>query len=297
MNAPLSEDFTIVRLFDSADRVLQIADAIENVGRGTVTICRAVVDENLPANEELAAVEAEAIFVGLSLNDVAEKVDSEPSFADTSFSVSIPEATRLLSEQAVVLRALGSATGGGDVDTDTDTEILATIPEQLAVQRHPDVGELDTRVRSALLRAEDTVRIAMPYFDPHHPTVETVQTLPKRGIETKILTRGIDPGTDRYRVLTEMRKTLSKPERRLVDVAELYHRDSSGKQAYATHAKLVVIDEKWCYAGSANFTVTNLTSNFEVGLLTNGPDVSLAAATFDAVFEASRSVGLPDTTP
>ncbi len=290
MNTPLSEEFTIARFFESSERVLRIADAIESLGSGTVTITRRNIDENLPNNEQLAAVEAEAIFVGLSLNNVAEKVDRNPSFVDATFSASVPDATQLLFEQAVAVAALANSTR--TTDTDSGTEILATIPEQLTIQTPPNVGSLDTSVRSTLLTADDTVRIANPYFDPHHPTVKTVQTLPQRGVKTKILTRGINPGTDRYQVLAEMRDSLTEAERELVEIAELYHRDSSGRQAYATHAKLVVIDETRCYVGSANFTVTNLKSNFEVGLLTRGPEVQLAIDTFDAVFEASRSVSL-----
>jgi cardiolipin synthase/putative cardiolipin synthase len=144
-----------------------------------------------------------------------------------------------------------------------------------------------------MLNAENVVRVANPYFDPGHPTVETLRTLPRRGIETRILTRAIDPGTDRYEVLKTMGRELSHDERGLVSVAEMSTVDEDGRQAFATHAKLVVVDEKYFYVGSANFTVTNLTTNFEFGILASGPDVPRTATVFDEVFEAGRSIPFP----
>lgn len=292
MTDPLSEDFTIARLFESADRVIQISNAVEDSGHGSVEISQATINDDLPPDDKLSAVEAEAVFVGLSLNGVAEKINHNPSFADSTFRVSIPEARQLLTEQAVVIRGISETSGSGG--TDPDIEILATIPAQLGVNISPQVSELDTTVRSMLLEAENTVRIANPYFDPQHPTVATLRTLPQRGIETKILTRAITPSSDRYRVLAQMYDSLTKAERNLVRVGELHGFDSSGGQTYATHAKLAVKDETSCYVGSANFTVTNLDSNFEVGLIARGATVSIAADTFDAVFEASRIIGLDE---
>lgn len=292
MITPTSEEFTIATLFDSATRIGTLAAAVDRLGTGRVSITREDIDEKLPTDESLGSVEAEALLVGLVLNDAAEKVGRETPFVDATFEVDIEKARTVLKEQIVARTALER-----ERDSDQrpdDTELVATIPPQLDVEPPPSVGDLDTRVRSALLTAKNVVRIANPYFDPDHPTVETLRTLPRRGVETRILTREIRPGTDRYDVLSAMNNTLSEDERELVDVAELFALNDAGHQAYATHAKMVVTDDTHCYLGSANFTVTNLSSNFEIGILTSGHAVSVATDTFDAVFEASRSVSLPD---
>lgn len=292
VTAPLSEDFTIARLFESSDRLVQIGDALKTLGDGTEDISRAAINDAVPADDQLSAIEAEALFVGLSLNGVAEKSDQNPSFADATFRVSISEATQLLAEQSVVIKGIAQTSEVGG--SNSDIEILATIPEQLQVDISPQVKDLDTTVRSMLLEAADTVRIANPYFDPQHPTVATLRTLPQRGVETKILTRGLKSGSDRCRVVNQMYESLTKGQRQLVRIGELHQYDSSGGQTYATHAKLAIRDEVSCYVGSANFTVTNLDSNFELGLLAHEEAVAIAADTFDAVFDASQTFGLQE---
>lgn len=292
MTTPTSEEFTIATLSDSTTRIGLLATAVGSLGSGRVSVTRGDIDAELPADESLGTVEAETLFVGLILNDAAEKVTRESPFVDATFQIDVERAQIVLKEQAVAKAALESE--GESPQREKDPELVATVPSQLDVDLPSSVGDLDSRVRSALLTADDVVRIANPYFDLDHPTVETLRTLPRRGVETRILTRSVDPGTDRHNVLSTMNTTLSPNERELVDVAELFALDDAGHQAYATHAKLVVADDTQCYLGSANFTVTNLSSNFEVGILTSGPEVSVAATTFDRVFEASRSVTLPD---
>lgn len=291
MIPPRSDDFTIATSFDSPARLATIAGAIADLGDGRVTITRDDIGANLPPDIALDAVEAEALLVGLVLNGAADRAGRESPLVDASFDVDVEAACTILDEQAVALTALKTETK--PERPTLEAEIVATVPDQLHVPLPSEVSDLDTRVRSTLLTAGEIVRIAMPYFDPQHPTVETLRTLPKRGIETRILTRGVDPETDRYRVLESMRASLTPAEQDLVDVAELFARDSDGKQAYATHAKMVIADTAECYLGSANFTVTNLTSNFEVGVITSGPEVSVAADTFDRVFDVSTSVPLP----
>jgi cardiolipin synthase/putative cardiolipin synthase len=89
-----------------------------------------------------------------------------------------------------------------------------------------------------------------------------------------------------------MTEQLSVAEREHLEVRELFHRDvRTGRQAYATHAKMLVVDRQLCYIGSANLTVTSLSSNFELGIVLEGPEVATATAVFDAVFDAATPVG------
>lgn len=291
VTTPISEEFTIAEVFDTPERVSTLTEAVADLGDGKVRVERGDIDSKIPETNPTTSVEAEALFVGLVLNDVARKVGRETPFVAGTFEVDVPRATTFLNEQAVVLSAREEMAVEEGVGS--NVKLLATIPDQLDVQFRGDIDDLDTRVRSTLLTAADVVRVAMPYFDPQHPTVKSLRSLPRRGVRTRILTRTVEPGTDRYEVLRAMGQSLTREERELVEVAELFRRDSSGNQMYATHAKLLVADEVSCYIGSANFTVTNLRSNFEVGVMTSGHVVTLAAETFDAIFEESKRIDLP----
>jgi cardiolipin synthase/putative cardiolipin synthase len=77
-------------------------------------------------------------------------------------------------------------------------------------------------------------------------------------------------------------------------VRDLYRWDEKqGSQAFATHAKIVIVDERVCYVGSANLTDTSLSTNFEFGVVVKGNIVNNAVTVFDEVFEYSYPVGLP----
>lgn len=288
---PISDEFTIARWFDSPTRIGELATAVDNLGPGSVSASRKDIDAEL-TGESLGRTEAEALLVGLVLNDAAETAGRETPIVDATYEINTERARAVLEEQSAACLALNEE--GQSEQRDNNIELVATVPPQLNVTLPPEVGDLDTQVRSALLSADIIVRIANPYFDPEHPTIKSLRTLPQRGVETRILTRDIEPETDRYEVLSEMRKILTPRERDLVDVSELFALDDTGRQAYATHAKLVIVDDTKCYLGSANFTVPNLTSNFEIGVLTSGSEVSTAATIFDTVFEASQSITLPE---
>lgn len=82
--------------------------------------------------------------------------------------------------------------------------------------------------------------------------------------------------------------------RERLEVRDLYEWDElRGGQAFATHAKTVIVDDSTCYVGSANLTDTSLSTNFEFGVVVSGELVSDAIAVFDEVFEYSRAVELP----
>jgi cardiolipin synthase/putative cardiolipin synthase len=287
-----SDDFTIATQFETPDDVDAVAIALNGVGAGEMLVTRDDLDQELPPDTDLDDVEVKTLLVGLLLNDAAERADHVTPLIDASFVVDVERATTVLREQAAACAALQDR--DPEQSAQQKAEFVATVPPQLDAQMPPTFGDLDTQVRSLLLTADNVARVANPYFDPGHPTVETLRTLPERGVETRILTRSVKPGTDRYDVLSAMRSTLSAAERELVDVSELFSLTDAGTQAYATHAKMIVADQSRCYVGSANFTTTNLSSNFEAGIITSGQGVPAAATMFDDVFKVGHRVSLPD---
>ncbi|MFC6993841.1 phosphatidylserine/phosphatidylglycerophosphate/cardiolipin synthase family protein [Haladaptatus sp. GCM10025707] len=154
------------------------------------------------------------------------------------------------------------------------------------------MGPLPSRLRRLLLEARESVRIANPYFDPQQRIIGDIIGLPRKGAVTKILTREVTEPSHRA-TFNRMHNELDAEARRLLDVRELFELDESGRQAVATHAKVMVVDDSIAYVGSANLTTTSLGSNFEVGVLIEGPPVDDIATIFDEVFASARLVDLP----
>lgn len=299
MTGPHSEDFTVATTISDETLIAAVAGAVGQVDDDTSIFSAADLRDTLDADHSLSAVEMEAVFVGLILNEVAERIGNASSLTEDSLVVEIDRAEAVLTEQAAARRLLDRREENGlgeqrdqQSDSDRRSTLVATVPHELEIKHPESVDDLDARLRAAMLDAENTIRVATPYFDPGHPTVEALHGLPERGLNTRILTRGVEPGTDRYDVLESMVEALDAEGRERVNVAELFVKDDSGRQAYATHAKLVVVDGTTCYLGSANFTATNLSSNFEVGMMTSASDAEVAAQLFDKVFAASSRVPL-----
>ena len=119
-------------------------------------------------------------------------------------------------------------------------------------------------------------------------------SLPGRGVETRILTRETASAAGPREVLNDIFERIPEHRRQLFAVRDLFQRDSkTGRQAVATHAKVVIADEELCYIGSANLTRTSLSSNFELGVILRGEFVSDVADVFDQVFNSAESVRLP----
>jgi cardiolipin synthase/putative cardiolipin synthase len=146
-------------------------------------------------------------------------------------------------------------------------------------------------LRSLLLDAEDEVRIAAPYFDADEEIVADIASLPNRGVETRVLTREARTNSSTSETIDRIREAVDDDARDSLEIRDLYELDAaSGTQAYATHAKAIVADDRLCYLGSANLTTTSLGTNFELGVVLTGSAVGTVANLFDSVFDVSRPV-------
>ncbi|WP_082356893.1 phospholipase D-like domain-containing protein [Halorubrum tropicale] len=287
-----SIDYTIATAIDSPDRILAIKQAIGGFTTETPKITRHDISEKLGTQSSLTETEAEAILVGLLLNDVAKKADYESPFVDATFRIDVPNAVKILHEQAAACSALNTVEPDEKL-ADSTPELVVTSPPDVEIELPSHVSRIATRIRGLLIEAEEEVRVANPYFDPGQQVIEEIARLPRRGIQTRVLTRDVTPETDRHTVLKSIAEDLADSEQEFFEVAEFFSTDStSGTQKYATHAKTVIVDDSKCYLGSANLTVTSLTTNFEIGVLLKGDQVRAVQQLFDGVFEASTTVDL-----
>jgi len=290
-NDSICTNFAVVRQFDDPDRVVAIRDTILSLNRSDVT--RADVDRGLET--PLTTREAAALFTCLQKNGAATQLETDKQgFSNYTFEVCASEVDRVLTQQAAVIAADGRSS---QTDQDNLVEFVATLPggfepTSTRVRSIPDIA---STIRNQVFDADSSVQIANPYFDPSLELVSDLASLPQRGVETQLLTRETaDEKGDTRTTLNKMWNLIDEEHRDNFEVRDLYRWDQrQGSQAFATHAKIVIVDERVCYVGSANLTDTSLSTNFEFGVIVEGNIVKEAVTVFDEVFEYSHPVDLP----
>jgi cardiolipin synthase/putative cardiolipin synthase len=284
-------NYAVVRQFDNLDRIVTIRETILSLDRNIVS--RADVDRGL--ERPLTTREAAALFTCLQKNGAAiQSATDDRGFANYTFEVDLPEADRVLTQQAAVIASEGQSTRR---DRDESVEFVATLPGGFdpTSDRVRTIPEIATTIRNQVFDANSSVRIANPYFDPSLKLVSDLASLPRRGVETRVLTRETaDLNGDTRTTLNKMWDSIDEAHKDNLEVRDLYRWDENeGAQAFATHAKIVIVDDSVCYVGSANLTDTSLSTNFEFGVVVEGGIVETATKVFDEVFEYSNLVDLP----
>lgn len=287
----ICSNFAVVRQFDDVDRVVAIRDTILTLNCRDVT--RADVNRGIEI--PLTAREAAALFTCLQKNGAAtQSATDDRGFAAYTFKVNPLEVDRVLTQQAAVIAADGRSL---QTEQDDVVEFVATLPggfEPTSAQVR-SIPNIASTIRNQVFDADSSVRIANPYFDPSLELVSDLASLPRRSVETRLLTRETgDEEGDTRTTLNKMWDMIDEEHRGNFQVRDLYRWDEKqGSQAFATHAKIVIVDERVCYVGSANLTDTSLSTNFEFGVVVKGNIVNNAVTVFDEVFEYSYPVGLP----
>lgn len=292
--AALVDNFAIARIFQSPEKICLVRDVLDEIAseERTFVIDGEQLNEALTPENHLIPREVDALFTGLCVTGAAQEDAPAESFIEYSFEVDHTAARNVLDQQLVAARM--RETSASPMDS-TEVDLVATIPEPVTLTDAEAITYTSSRVRELLLNAQSLVQIANPYFDSEQTVMKDIASLPRRDVTTKILTRETeDP--DRY--LRETLNTLYEHlEPRTGDnlkVRDLYEIDpDTGYQQLATHAKLVIIDEEFCYIGSANLTYHSLLRNFEFGVLLSGPIAETISTIFDDVFAHARQVDLP----
>jgi cardiolipin synthase/putative cardiolipin synthase len=293
--SPIATNFGVARVVDHPDRVGEISDALARIqearGSSEVVLKRQDINEELQDGENLTQREVEALFICFIENGVATVENPSHRYVDYSFQVNIPPALKLLDQQRLAAHAVSELPG---TEATTSIDLVATLPDTVSIPQDQAITTTIARVRELLLDADESVRLANPYFDPEQSVTADLGSLPNTGVDTRILTRETDdPNDDLRSTLNSLYTACSPAGRENLEVRDLYEETKHGYQAFATHAKIVVIDESHCYVGSANLTRHSLTSNFEFGVLLSGTVVEDVIQVFDAVFDAASPVTLP----
>jgi phosphatidylserine/phosphatidylglycerophosphate/cardiolipin synthase-like enzyme len=246
------------------------------------------------ATEGLTLTEFNAVMVSLSNTPAATELKTTSGgYGKYTFTVSPQQAVQVLDQQLTAALALQQLQR--PETPATSVKLVATLPREVERGISDDVGRLDIALRRMLMDAAETVRVANPYFDPDQWIVEDLAALPKRGVETRVLTREATGESADERTLdavTALVNALGPSEIRNVMVRDFYETSRSGHQTGAVHAKIITVDDERCYIGSANLTDLNLRGNFEFGVILEGELVHEVVEVFDAIFARSTTVPL-----
>jgi len=135
-------------------------------------------------------------------------------------------------------------------------------------------AEIATLIKDMLSHAEEFVLIASPWMWGIDDIVKRLDQLKKKKVEIRVLTRR-SKETDKkhYQTVNQM-----------YDIGCEIDFDDD------LHAKIVLIDDKELYIGSANLVATSLEKNKEAGIYTNNRDTVLDAGDYlsNAFDEAFR---------
>jgi phosphatidylserine/phosphatidylglycerophosphate/cardiolipin synthase-like enzyme len=246
----------------------------------------------------LSSTEFNTLFSTLCAANVAEEVPkSGRAYSEYEFELDLRRAVRVLDQEIVASKAIGefaSTTNSG-----TSVEVSATLPSEAPGRVRRSVDATNPSLSRLVLRAEDTLRVAAPYFDPEERVVREIASQMKSGVDVQFLTRElladgsfIAPSEDALDALVAIECVVddSSAIDDHFEVRDLYETNQSGLQTGAVHAKVVVADERRCYLGSANFTSLGLRGNFELGVFLEGDPVKRVTKVFDAMFDRGRPV-------
>ena len=164
-------------------------------------------------------------------------------------------------------------------EIEQETESYFEEPGSISERRHAvdDVEfvydrDISPRLVQMLERAEKLILIASPWVGAIKEIIETLEEVrTDQNVHVKIIVRPPESDDD-----YSHRETLRELGRRGFHV-EMEER---------LHAKMIVVDDKELYIGSANLTPRSMDKNLEVGICTTNPEVvSKAAMYFEQVFQ------------
>jgi putative cardiolipin synthase len=149
-------------------------------------------------------------------------------------------------------------------------------------------GTVHERVVDVFVMAQRDLYVASPYFVRGRVGLERIRSLRDRGVRLRLLTNSAS-STDEplaHAVYLRYRQSLLEAGLDLREFAgpPPTENDSSSVSASALHAKLAVIDARYVYVGSLNFTGRSERINTELGLILDCPALASQVA---ALMEAA----------
>jgi cardiolipin synthase len=149
------------------------------------------------------------------------------------------------------------------------------IARAIAAGPDQEVDQLVLVLLSAINSAQQSIRIATPYFVPEEQLVTALQLAALRGVDVQLVL----PAANNHRLVAWAVRTHVRPL--LQSGCRLWRAPPP-----FDHSKLMTIDGEWSLIGSANWDMRSLRLNFELTLETYDPEF---ASRLSAIIDTHRA--------
>lgn len=169
--------------------------------------------------------------------------------------------------QPSTLAVVLAAWAGGS----TQSVVCTTIPEWLA-SRMPAAPSIREVLNNLIRSARSDVLLCSPYVDPEGIglLLDALRGAAGRGVSITMLTHSLDDlHSPNARAIALLKREVAAVE--AVHIPSALTTPDGTAEPLLVHAKLVVVDQRAAWIGSANLTRAGLMSNIELGVLL--PDV------------------------
>jgi putative cardiolipin synthase len=163
----------------------------------------------------------------------------------------------------------------------------ATVHADLPAGRDPSEGkpdQLSAEIVSWIERAERELVIVSAYLVPTPALEDVIERAEQRGVEVRILTNSLR-SNNHTAAHAAYRNFIGRLVGHGADLHEVralakdrdrYMQQPVGEKELGLHAKLMLVDDRWSFVGSANFDPRSLELNTEMGLLLDSTEVNRA---------------------
>lgn len=185
-----------------------------------------------------------------------------------------------------------------DLDEDEYPKMVLTLPpfDKFGLKSELNItskkSSLKTSFKELFSKASSEICICSPFleFTGIEPFLQTLLTKANEGVDIKILSRQIkkDDPNSRYEQMYKLKKTFNENNYD-VDIRNYYYRHKN-KLVSSTHAKIIIIDQKYAYLGSGELRQNSFNKNFEVGVILKGKQAKKLGKLFNYMFEVSEKI-------
>lgn len=195
------------------------------------------------------------------------------------------------------------------LEVNTTAKIVLTLPDNLMVKvmhRGINIKSTVECFSELFKKAQKEILLSVPFFEEEAILYfhSELRSAAQKGVKLKILVRGFFDPKGEYefvKLLKGLRRIYdlydSWGNTSLLEIRDFHHvvkvsSESKPKHYESIHSKLLLVDEKWGYIGSAEMRRNALFHNFETGLEINGKIVKILEEIFNVVWENSRIIDL-----
>jgi cardiolipin synthase len=132
-----------------------------------------------------------------------------------------------------------------------------------------DLEKIELVMLQAFACAQRSIRLMTPYFLPSEVAVRSLSMASMRGVEVDIVL----PAASNHRVVDWAARAHVQPLLR--DGVRIWQNPPP-----FDHSKLLVVDDEWCFVGSANMDMRSLRLNFELNVEVYDPNLAASLNEF-----------------